>query len=315
MDSTFELKKNNYQPNRLTLSRQEWGVNERKILGLLINQLDFNREYNPEKSHIFKLPIQEVAKYVDYKYMKASLDNLQSCKIQVLDKEKDTYSSLVLFPEYHYNRDNSGKIEMVVTNSSLFFLLDLGKEYTKYNLDVFLQFQSVFSQRMYEIVMMELKNNHRKTFEYDLDYLQTTIFDTSYNNFANFKLRVLDKASKDIFEKADLILNYEPAKKKGKKVISIKFMIQTATDVKFEAVEEEMNDFRKADPNQVVLVAKDIMLREYKFSREQEFMILNSPDLLTTFVEINSRIDNGLIKIRSSKTHYLAKSLGFGKKS
>jgi hypothetical protein len=121
MDSTFELKKNNYQPNRLTLSRQEWGVNERKILGLLINQLDFNREYNPEKSHIFKLPIQEVAKYVDYKYMKASLDNLQSCKIQVLDKEKDTYSSLVLFPEYHYNRDNSGKIEMVVTNSSLFF--------------------------------------------------------------------------------------------------------------------------------------------------------------------------------------------------
>jgi hypothetical protein len=91
-------------------------------------------------------------------------------------------------------------------------------------------------------------------------------------------------------------------------------MIQTATDVKFEAVEEEMNDFRKADPNQVVLVAKDIMLREYKFSREQEFMILNSPDLLATFVEINSRIDNGLIKIRSSKTHYLAKSLGFGKK-
>jgi plasmid replication initiation protein len=70
---------------------------------------------------------------------------------------------------------------------------------------------------MYEIVMMELKNNHRKTFEYDLDYLQSTIFDTTYNNFANFKLRVLDKASKDIFEKADLILNYEPAKKKGKR--------------------------------------------------------------------------------------------------
>lgn len=312
MDNKFELKKNNYQPNSLTLSRQEWGVNERKILSLIINQLDFNREYDPEKSHIFRIPISEVSKHVDYKYIREALNNLQSCKIQAFDKLKDSFSSVVLFPEYYYNRNNSGKVELVVTNASLTFLLNLDKDYTKYNLDMFLKFQSVFSQRMYEIVMMELKNNHRKVFEYDLDFLQN-IFDTKYNNFANFKLRVLDKAKKDIFEKADLVLNYEPSRKKGKKVESIKFTIQTTTDVKFTAVDEELNAFRNANPKQVSIVAYDILSREYKFSTEQQFMILNKPDLLEKFVEINAKIDNGLIKIRSSKTHYLAKSLGFGK--
>jgi plasmid replication initiation protein len=63
-------------------------------------------------------------------------------------------------------------LELLVTRSSLDFLLNLGQEYTKYNIDIFLQFQSVYSQRMYEIVMMELRNSNRKTFVIEVAELQ-----------------------------------------------------------------------------------------------------------------------------------------------
>jgi hypothetical protein len=52
----FQLRKNNFQPNSLTLSRQEWGLNERKILSVVLNQLDHVGKYEGQSTHSFKIP-------------------------------------------------------------------------------------------------------------------------------------------------------------------------------------------------------------------------------------------------------------------
>jgi plasmid replication initiation protein len=67
---------------------------------------------------------------------------------------------------------------------------------------------------MYEIVMMELRNSNRKTFVIEVAELQK-IFNTNYA-YADFKKRVLEKARADIYEKADIVINYEPHQKKVK---------------------------------------------------------------------------------------------------
>jgi plasmid replication initiation protein len=169
-------------------------------------------------------------------------------------------------------------LELLVTRSSLDFLLNLGQEYTKYNIDIFLQFQSVYSQRMYEIVMMELRNSNRKTFVIEVAELQK-IFNTNYA-YADFKKRVLEKARADIYEKADIVINYEPHQKKGKSVISLAFAITTVRDVKYNSVEEELDGFRSANPNMVRLIAQGILETEYTFNQEQMKMILSNDDLL-----------------------------------
>jgi plasmid replication initiation protein len=98
--------------------------------------------------------------------------NLQQKKVQYHSEVKNQLLSIVLFPDIRYNINNNGMLELLVTRSSLDFLLNLGQEYTKYNIDIFLQFQSVYSQRMYEIVMMELRNSNRKTFVIEVAELQ-----------------------------------------------------------------------------------------------------------------------------------------------
>ncbi len=307
----FQLRKNNFQPNSLTLSRQEWGLNERKILSVVLNQLDHVGKYEGQSTHSFKIPIIDVVKHVQYKYIKECLENLQQKKVQYHSEVKNQLLSIVLFPDIRYNINNNGMLELLVTRSSLDFLLNLGQEYTKYNIDIFLQFQSVYSQRMYEIVMMELRNSNRKTFVIEVAELQK-IFNTNYA-YADFKKRVLEKARADIYEKADIVINYEPHQKKGKSVISLAFAITTVRDVKYNSVEEELDGFRSANPNMVRLVAQGILETEYTFNQEQMKMILSNEDLLEKFAEVNSKIDNGIIQIKSSKTQYMAKSLGFNK--
>jgi plasmid replication initiation protein len=128
--------------------------------------------------------------------------NLQQKKVQYHSEVKNQLLSIVLFPDIRYNINNNGMLELLVTRSSLDFLLNLGQEYTKYNIDIFLQFQSVYSQRMYEIVMMELRNSNRKTFVIEVAELQK-IFNTNYA-YADFK-NVYWKKREPIFMRRQIL--------------------------------------------------------------------------------------------------------------
>lgn len=313
----FKKRADNYQPNSLTLSRQEWGVNDRKILAFVINQLDHNADYSQMSGMTFKIPIKEISEHVDYKYIKKSLLNLQDKKIQLLDDNtpgKEKFKSVVLFPEVSYNLNNDRMIEITVMRQSLEFLANLGKQYTRYNLDIFLTFSSIHSQRIYEIIMMQyMRGNGKKTFKFDIDELQS-ILGCNYENFAHLKRRVLDSAQKEIYEKADLIFEYEVSKRLVKKAVELKFTIQSHLDIAYQNVEIELQDYSTANDRQVYNVARNLLEQQYTFSPEQVNTILSNRELLDQFVEINAKIDNGVLHIKTSKTAYVAKSLGFNKR-
>lgn len=314
----YQRRIDNYQPNSLTLSRQEWGLNDRKILAFVINQMDHNTDYSKVHGMTFQIPIHEISKHMDYRYIKKSMLNLQEKRIIFLDEStqgKESFESIVLFPIVSYNKNNSKLIEVTVMQQGLLFLANLGKQYTRYNLDSFLKLSTVHSQRIYELIMMETRRtNGKKTFSISVDDLQG-ILGCSYENFAHLKRRVLDPSQKDIFEKADIVFEYETSKKEGKKVVEIKFKIQTYLDIAYQNVEEELNYYNQAESQHVYLIARNLLEQQYTFKPDQIDKILNHKDLLDKFVEINSKIDNGILKIKTSKTSYMAKSLGFSNKN
>jgi plasmid replication initiation protein len=309
----FHKRIDNYQPNSLTLSRQEWGLNDRKVLAFVINQMDHDTDYSNIHGMTFQIPIQEISKHMDYRYIKKSMLNLQEKRIIFLDESlqgKESFESIVLFPIVSYNKNNSKLIEVTVMQQGLLFLANLGKQYTRYNLDAFLRLSTVHSQRIYELIMMETRRaNGKKNFNIMIDELQE-LLGCNYENFAHFKRRVLDPAQKDIFEKADIVFEYETSKKEGKKVVEIKFKIQTYLDIAYQNVVEELNYYNQAESQHVFIIARNLLEQQYTFKPEQIDRILNQKELLDKFVEINAKIDNGILKIKTSKTSYMAKSLG-----
>lgn len=104
------------------------------------------------------------------------------------------------------------------------YLFNLGQRFTQYQLYNILAMKSAFSVRIYEL-MKSYAFQKNKTFEVDeLKHLLMVEDVKSYNNFADFKKRVLDKSQKEINELTDLNIYFEPITK-GRKVIKVKFRI------------------------------------------------------------------------------------------
>ena len=103
-------------------------------------------------------------------------------------------------------------------------LFDLGQRFTQYQLYNILAMKSAFSVRIYEL-MKSYAFQKSKTFEVaELKQLLMVEDVKSYNNFADFKKRVLDKAQEEINELTDIDIYFESITK-GRKVIKIKFHI------------------------------------------------------------------------------------------
>ncbi len=112
--------------------------------------------------------------------------------------------------------------------------LQLKRNFTEYSLTEFLLLPSVYSQRLFEI----LKSwDDKEEIEIRLEDLHKmlNVPDSYKKNFRNFRLRVLEKAHKDIHKKTSLKYAWEAIKRK-RTVVAIKF-----TFIK-DKVEEKKKD-------------------------------------------------------------------------
>ena len=313
----FKIRKDNYQPNALTLSRQDWTLNQRKLFFYFVNQIDHSADYSDTLAATFQVPIKLVSKHIDYKHIKTSLLALQAKTIQYFDEATpgaEQFESIVLFPEVSYNHNKDGMIQVTVMRKALLFLTNLGKQYTRYNLEAMLSLNSVYSQRLFEILAMKYQNgNGTKKFRMNIADLQATLNCTTYsNNFNDFKKRVLLPAQAEIYEKTNLSFAYEVSKKEGKKAIELEFSIKTFVEIATDTIRTELQYFDAAKPATQYAVAREILERDYTFTLAQVNIILSDPEKLRKFVETDTAISAGKLKIKSSKTAYMAKTLGFG---
>lgn len=118
----------------------------------------------------------------------------------------------------------SGKAIIELDRDLVPFLFNLGQRFTQYQLYNILAMKSEYSVRIYEI-MKSYAFQKSKTF--DLDELKKLLcVDNikSYQEFAPFRQKVLDKAQEEINELTDINIFYEPISK-GRKVIKVKFKI------------------------------------------------------------------------------------------
>jgi plasmid replication initiation protein len=110
------------------------------------------------------------------------------------------------------------------------FLLNLKEHYTQYTLDCVLAMKSVYTIRIYELlqskIMTKLIPKDGTFVEIPLDELKECCGceSKSYNTFANFRIKVLDKAVNEINAKSMYRVKYDYVKR-GKSVVAINFHV------------------------------------------------------------------------------------------
>lgn len=315
----YARKEHNYQPNLITESRQEFSDIEKKLVSLVINQLRKDVALNWNGNNLeFLIPVSDLTEK-KHDRIKAAVETIMTKKIiqdfgtvgKKNGKEEVYFEGFVPFPRVKYYK--SGKntfVRLTMLSDVVPLFIELGKQYTRYSLEIILSLKSVYSQRFYEIIMMYVGRNQRN-FTYTIDRLKFMFDCPDSYTFKEIKRWALTPAQKELEEKAGVIFTFEPSKKEGKKILELTFSVKSKTELALEAVASEANEFHQGTP----LEKRDYLMRllnNYKFSRIQQDEIIADPQKWATFMQIDSEIFNG-VRTVENPTAYIAKSLGFDK--
>lgn len=313
----FSKRPDNYQPNPITESRQEFSEIEKKIVVNVINQLgNVAKTWNGHNIH-FVIPFTELTDTNHVKVKKAA-ESIITKRITLVDKvsssSDDTYYHLIVpFTEVLLRKINGKDFLEVVMNSSVVpFFIELGKHFTKYSIDIMLSLGSIYAQRMYEIIMLHVGRKQRK-FNYSVDKLKFMFNCPDSYTFNEIRRWALDTSQKELKEKAGIIFTYQSSKKEGKRIIELLFEVKSELELALDAINTESETFKKATP----MEQKDYIMRllnNYSFTRQQQTEIMSDPEKWSVFLKIDSELFNGLRKDVENPTAYIAKSLGFNVK-
>lgn len=162
-----------------------------------------------------------------YRDLKKAVKSFEGQGIRIVNKETKEEIFYVWFSKIHYIPKN-GEIKVNIDRDFKKLLYEMKKR-IYYNIGYTLNFNSVYSKRMYYY----LKSFEDTGWRVDtVDNLQQKLdCPKSYCNFSNFKSRVLDVAEKEINETSDINFTYETTKK-GNKVTGIKSYISSKPKLK-----------------------------------------------------------------------------------
>lgn len=125
--------------------------------------------------------------------------------------------------------DDEGAIELVFTMDVVEAItrIDGAEEFfTKYLLSQTANLNSVYSVRLYELLVQWKEAKKTPTFDLELFRGQLGLAENEYKLMSNFKKRVLELAVDEINEKTDLSVSYTQ-EKRGRRITGFKFAVKT----------------------------------------------------------------------------------------
>ena len=176
-----------------------------------------------------------------YILMKQSEETLFNRRFTYFDNEKKPIKSRWL-QDVRY-LDDEGAIEVCFTRLVVECITRLdGAEqfFTQYMLSQTANLNSVYSVRLYELLIQWKAAGKTPVFELSLFRGQMGLNDDEYKIMGNFKLRVLDLAVNEINEKTDLTVSYTQ-EKKGRVIHGFKFTVKQKQPQKAVKNERDIN--------------------------------------------------------------------------
>lgn len=229
-----------YKSNELIQKfKNTFSLQEMKVINFLIANID-SPKYDSDFNEI-SVSLRELALSIGYKVnpktgkitgsayndIKKCLQNLSnktSDYFEFVDSDGKKYETYVRWLNKAKFNHTDHTVILKLDDDLKPYLLNLQKNYTKYELLNIVKMNSKYSVKLYELLKSwEKTRKGIKTFEMSKlqEYLEVP---KSYNDFNLFKNKVLKIALKEINDITDLLISYD-TEKKGKKVMALTFHI------------------------------------------------------------------------------------------
>lgn len=216
--------------NELTRAAQRLTLMEKRLAFFGIAQLDKDLSTSPSiEDMTTRIPASEFSERFgihqtsSYESLKVAARSLESKSIKFnykIDGSKRRFDSYAWVTRATYAPDE-GFVELVFNLELNAMFFELEKFFTAYSLDRASTFRSVYTWRLFELIMQFKQTGW---LERDLTQIheELEVPKSIRSNFSLFRTKVLEKALGEIAEKDGLKIKWE-AKRKGRKVVSLRF--------------------------------------------------------------------------------------------
>lgn len=176
----------------------------------------------------YSVPAKDITPYIggeNYKRIKATCRELASAFAETEEPDPDgphpIFTAQPFFTRIRYRK---GIITATFNPFMRTYLLELKGCFTVYNLTEYLSLPSLYSQRIFEITKSLANSRDGEAIVSMADLHRFLDSPTSLRaNFKDFRIRVLERAHKDITEKTSFRFEWEPVKV-GRSVEKIRFI-------------------------------------------------------------------------------------------
>lgn len=217
------------------LWKSELTLSEFKILDLYLSRIN-SRNPNRRTVILEKGEMEKVfgVDRIRIEDLKPRLKHLMGNVVEIPDKDfKNGFTMVTLFEEANAMQNDNGlwTVNLTCTPKAMKYFFNVENlGYLRYKLR---SITSMTSRYTYVMFMYIESNRFRKTWTVSLDDMKKILHcenDEYTKEFKRFNDRVLKKCQKEILEKTECRYTYETIRK-GRKVDSLKFTVQTLKDL------------------------------------------------------------------------------------
>jgi plasmid replication initiation protein len=211
------------KPNELIKMRGEFKESELKLSTYLISILE-------EEKYLYKINIKDYLnkfdkKMGDFEKLHQTARALTNKQFEMVDRVNKKFAIYNFLTKAIYE---NGILTIKFDDELHLYLMQIKKNYLRYQIKNIMSLNSKYSIRLYEI----LKNKYEQAIKFQQNiYLETTIDELKKDisvplsyKYGMFKKNVLEKSKKELKEHTDIFFDYEEIKK-GRKIDKIKFII------------------------------------------------------------------------------------------
>lgn len=224
--------------NRIIEAQYKLSVHQQRVVYSILEMIhpadeDF-RHYHISLADIAKRFGLESSNSL-YEQMQEAIADLVTKKLVMMEGEDIVVMAWLSYARY---RKGSSMLEISFHKDLKPYLLHLKSHFTQYNLTSVVRFKSSYSIRVYELLKMNeyLGRGGRFYRDFSLDtlrkYLQ--IEQGTYENFKDFRIRVIETAIKEINDYSDISIVSVEYIKTGRAVTDVKIIAEPKNESKIE---------------------------------------------------------------------------------
>lgn len=231
--------------------------------------------------------------------------------MDIVDPTKRKVGAIAIFPRVFYE---NGRLEVHVDRLIVPAMCTLGKGYAKFKRESAMSLGRDYSQILYVRLcrFLDLRQWRIKVSD-----LKEILEASNYERYSNFKQKVLTPCIEEINQRTDIYVEYKEVRA-GRAVDSLHFSICLSKDKTNLQQRKQLRQEIDADLQESIFTlslplrqanVQAILTKRYTFSTSQQKSILAEETRLDKFIELDYKILNGLLKIKTTPTRYIASIL------